>query len=71
MHQVIAGLNLAVTVSIPDSSKRLGVEAVAHPRLGDEVTRSGWIIFELVSERLDVLTQIVALFHIGRAPDLL
>jgi hypothetical protein len=56
---------------VPDSSGALGLEAIAHSRLGDEVARPSWIIFELVPERLDVLTQIVALFHIRRAPDLL
>jgi hypothetical protein len=34
----------------------LGLEAVSHAGLGDEVARPSWIIFELVSEGLDVLT---------------
>jgi hypothetical protein len=33
----------------------LGLEAVAHSRLGDEVARPSGIVFKLVSECLDVL----------------
>ena len=49
----------------------LGLEAVAHPRLGDEMARSGRIILELVPECFDVLAQIVGLLHVRRSPDLL
>src|SRR5215207_2475296 len=49
----------------------LGLEAVAHSGLGDEVARPSRIVFKLLSECLDVLTQVMRLVHICRSPDLL
>jgi hypothetical protein len=57
--------------SVRDSANYLRLEPVAHSRFGDEVARPSWIIFELMPERLEVLTQIVGLFDVCRAPDLL
>jgi hypothetical protein len=54
-----------------DSADYLGLEAVAHSCLGDEVARPSRIILELVSECLDILAQIVGLLHICRSPDFL
>ena len=57
--------------SVGDSADCLGLEAVAHSRLGDEVAWPSRIVLELVSECLDVLTQIVGLLDVCRSPDLL
>jgi hypothetical protein len=42
--------------SVPNSSQKLGLEPIAHSRLGDEVAWASGVIFELVSECLDVVT---------------
>ena len=34
----------------------LRLKAIAHSGLGDEVARASWIVFQFVSECLDVLT---------------
>jgi hypothetical protein len=58
-HAVSAPESLSVAggYSIcPSSADYLGLEAVAHSSLGDDVARPSRIILEFLSEGLDVLT---------------
>src|SRR4051812_30250123 len=46
-------------------------EAVAHPGFGDEVLRTRWIRFELVSDLAHIEAQVVRLLFVLRSPHLL
>ena len=50
----------------PDASR---LEAVAHPRLGDQVPRTGRVGLELAAQPSKVLPQVVELVGVRRAPD--